>query len=409
MNETIDTATARTIIECLGQSGTPPEYGFQYFTVGLSEYLECLENDYLSSYIKDGGSSFKMIEGVYGGGKTHFLYCLRELAWKYNFVVSYIVLSPESTPFFKLELVYSSIVSSLMPPLCREEVSSGTEKGLRNLLKRWFYQQYSQRLAEDEDFITRLRQELQCLESVESISFSHAVKNALLSLAEDQTNNFDIICQWLHGEGYIKQIHSQFNILEKIDRTTAFKMIRSLVQTIKGLGYSGMVLLLDEGEQKSSMSSNQRSILLSNLREVVDACGHSNFKNVLVTYAVPDESFLEGRTQVYEALRQRLATTFEEINPTGVKINLEKIVKEPIPFLEQLGMELAKIFEVAYNSSFEESVLQETVNMIANEAHLLRYADIGYKRMFVKMMVKGLFYLKNKGQKPNKEHILVGA
>ena len=39
---------------------------------------------------------------------------------------------------------------------------------------------------------------------------------------------------------------------------------------------------------------------------------------------VPDESFLEGRTNVYEALNQRLATVFEnELNPTGVKIDLE--------------------------------------------------------------------------------------
>lgn len=38
---------------------------------------------------------------------------------------------------------------------------------------------------------------------------------------------------------------------------------------------------------------------------------------------VPDLSFLDGRAQVYEALRQRLSTVFEEVNPTGVRIDLD--------------------------------------------------------------------------------------
>ena len=99
----IDPISARKIIEIVGGQGNPPEYGFQYFTAGLDNYLGTIDEDYLGSFVKDGGSAFKMVIGVYGGGKTHFLYCIREIAWNYDYIASYIVLSPEQTPFYKLE------------------------------------------------------------------------------------------------------------------------------------------------------------------------------------------------------------------------------------------------------------------------------------------------------------------
>jgi len=71
---------ARRIIDTVGANGTPPEYGFQFFTEGLDPYLSIIEDEYLGSYINQGGSAFKLVVGVYGGGKTHFLYCVRDIA-----------------------------------------------------------------------------------------------------------------------------------------------------------------------------------------------------------------------------------------------------------------------------------------------------------------------------------------
>src|SRR5204863_5649818 len=83
---------AKRIIQQLGGSGQPPDYGVQYFSVGLDDYLNVIDEEYLSSYIRDGGSIFKLVEGIYGGGKTHFLYCVRDKGWAHGFVVSYISL-----------------------------------------------------------------------------------------------------------------------------------------------------------------------------------------------------------------------------------------------------------------------------------------------------------------------------
>ena len=104
-------------------------------------------------------------------------------------------------------------------------------------------------------------------------------------------------------------------------------------------------------------------------------------------YAVPDETFLEGKTMVYEALRQRVTSVFNaEINPTGVKIRLDDLSTEPIELLKEIGEKLSKIYEKAKGCKFDEDILRETVFNIAKAAYERRY-DIGYKREFVRYLI----------------------
>lgn len=193
---------ARRIIDRVGGSGQPPEYGFQYFTAGLEPYLSVIDEEYLGSFIKQGGSTFKMVVGVYGGGKTHFLYCVRDLAWQHNFVVSYVSLSPEDSPFHRLDLVYRAIINNIVPPLSSEELLSGYEKGIEAFIKRW-YSQKSERFREQgyrgDALDTELRSTLEGIGGVESTSFSNAVKEAFRALMSQRQEDFDYICQWIKG------------------------------------------------------------------------------------------------------------------------------------------------------------------------------------------------------------------
>jgi len=203
-----------------------------------------------------------------------------------------------------------------------------------------------------------------------------------------------LIIQWLVGENPPKNMLKNFKIFEKLDKSTAFKMIRSLVEWVQEIGYSGLVILLDEAEQSPSMSSKQKNILLNNLRELIDECGHTNFKNTMWFYAVTDENFLEGKTQIYTALTQRLSSIFdEEINPTGAKIYLNRIPIEPIELLMKIGLKLAKTYEVAYKISFGKDALNGTLENIANEAYK-RKLETGYKRLFVKNIIKAFHKLR---------------
>lgn len=385
---------ARGIIDQLGGPGEPPEYGFQYFSVGLDHYLDTIEQEYLSSYIKDGGSSFKLVVAPYGEGKTHFLYCVRELAWRHDYVTSHIILTPEETPFHRLDRVYAAIVRNLMPPLTPQELLTGYELGLGPLLKRWVANASNEletRLATSGDAREAAESFLQTMAPSESLSFDRAMRCAFMALVVEDWPQYETALQWLLGEGYLGAAHRRLGILQRIDKTTAFPMIRSLLRWIGNMGYTGLVVLMDEAEPDPSLSSRQRELLMSNLRELIDECGRAHFKHCFMMYAVPNESFLEGRTQIYAALNQRLGTVFDQINPSGVKIDLERVWEDKaIPNLIEVGKKIAHIYSVAFGIYFDPVGLNTTVEKMANWAYDQRVVTPGYKRRFVQRLVEAL-------------------
>ena len=105
---------AQHIIRKLGESGIPPTRGLEAYTVGMDSLLGTLESEYLKGYLRDGGSSFKLVVGEYGSGKSHFLYRLRDIAWENGYVVSRTELSPKECPYDNQLKVYQAIISNLI-------------------------------------------------------------------------------------------------------------------------------------------------------------------------------------------------------------------------------------------------------------------------------------------------------
>lgn len=404
---TLTRLLARRIVESVGSNGIPPLRGLEFFTAGIDPYVSAIRDEYLSSYIKEGGSAFKMVVGAYGGGKTHFLYCIRDLAWCEGFDVSYVSLSPQESPFHKLELVYRAVVHGLVSPFSTEEQFE-YQQGIENYLRTWYgskFAEYTRAGISRDKMLEELQSEMGAWEAIDSISFRKAIKSAVLALHNADESAFGSICQWLGGEGYDRKSHSRWGILQRIDRTTAFTMLRSLAQWIRQIGHSGLVILLDEGERVPSLGRQQRELHLSNLREVIDECGRAAFQGVMIFYAVPDANFLEGSAQVYQALKQRLATAFEAVNPSGVQIDLQKGALEPIDFLTAVGRKLADVYGVAFDVKLEAAALDQTIGAVANSAYDQRFGDIGYTRLFVQKLIPALHVVRIESRPPSEEEL----
>lgn len=380
----LDPKLAKVIIHKLGSSGTPPEVGVEYFNVGLEPYLNVIENEYLEDILRYNLSSFKLVVGNYGGGKSHFLYLIRDLAWKHNYVTSYVSLSATECPFDRLELVYKSIALNINTPLNPSEVLKSWEVGIEALLRKWYEQ-----VKKDKNFLSFIK-------NLESTSFANAIKGALMGLSTDEEELFYSITQWLKGEDIGRELRLKYRISEKIDRTNAFRMLRSLVQFINLIGYSGLIFLFDEAERGMSISSSRdRRRALDNLRQIIDECGNSRLPGAMFFYAVPDENLLlEGSGGVYEALNQRLRSSFTRINPMGVKINLEDIGVSPLEFLKNLGLKLAKIFEIAYFYDFDKKILEESVKNVINASLESQFLDVSYRRIFVIAVIEAFQRIK---------------
>jgi hypothetical protein len=328
------------------------------------------------------------VTGNYGGGKTHFLYLIRELSWRNNYITSYVSLSPTECPFDRLELVYKRIVANITPPVIHEDPTQAILIGIDALLRAWFKHGHH-----EQEMNERIR-------SCESSSFTNAVKGAVMALAADDDEEFDAITQWLKAEDIARDLRLRYRISERIDRSTAFRMLRSLVQFINGIGYAGLILLFDEAERGMSVSSTRdKRRALDNLRQLVDECGNSRLPGAMFFYAVPDENLLlEGSGGVYEALKQRLRSSFTRINPMGVKINLEEIGLSAKEFLTQLGINLAQVFEQAYSVTFEQPVLAASIENVIHAALELQSLDISYRRIFVIGIIEAFQYIREHGQ-----------
>lgn len=371
---------ARMILHRIAEAGTPPEYGLEHYTVGLDPFLRVIEEEYLQDFIRQGGSAFKLVVGTYGGGKTHFLYTVKNLAWRLGYVTSYVALSPQECPFNKLELVYKAIMAGLAHPKSTMRPLQPYEQGIDAFLRAWYLEKSQHLEREHVDLY------LQGISGMESSSFTHAVRAAFRALAEGDDDTYQKVLQWLKGEEIDRETRNRFGITERLDRTTAFRLIRSLAQWIRTLGYAGLVLLFDEAERGMSIaSSREKRMALDNLRQIIDECGNARLPGVMIFYAVPDvRALLDERLETYEALRQRLAGVLGPTNPSGVKIDLENLGMDPLTFLQELGKKLAHLYSLAYNYSFDGETLERTILITAQEAYQFRGADIGYRRIFVK-------------------------
>ncbi len=168
-----------------------------------------------------------------------------------------------------------------------------------------------------------------------------------------------------------------------------------MVQASRQMGYSGLVILMDEAERLPSLSTKNLEIHMSNLREIIDACGQSSFSNVMILYAVPNLDFLDGRGAIYEALKQRLSTMLnkvepdkEWINPAGVVIDLEQSPVNPRQLLVEIGNKLYNIYAIAYSWECDQQKVQQLIEESASQAISQRFADTGYKRLFVQTLLE---------------------
>ena len=74
----IKTKERDIIIQSL-RSGVVPRLGLQHVQVGRSDELKSFINNIKT--IADGGTSFRLVIGEYGSGKTFFLSLVRSIAW----------------------------------------------------------------------------------------------------------------------------------------------------------------------------------------------------------------------------------------------------------------------------------------------------------------------------------------
>jgi hypothetical protein len=384
---------AKMILKPIRESGIPPKYGLEFFSSGFEAVFNILEEEYLQDIIKNNGSSFKFVSASFGGGKTHFTYQFREIAWKNNYATSYVPLSPAHTQFDKLLSVFRAICNNLERPLQESEKinildhKKPEEIGLVKLIKHWYYKKYQEFDEHDHNTVEqKLNEYSETIRDFDNIYFTKVIRNMFKSLIKGDLDTFENLSVWIENN-YDKKIHEEFG-LKKIGDADTFRLIKSLSKLLtEHMGYSGLIIFFDEGE-RHALSTKSKDIQISNLRQVIDACGDQSMPGIMFFYTVPDENeFLQPTGHAYDAIKQRLQKHFTQDHPMFPNISLEKIISNLPDEIERnlvdIGKKLAKLYELSENTKFNDLTLNDSIKNIAKAALDQRFGEVAHKRLFV--------------------------
>lgn len=383
---------ARRIIEVLGSAGTPPARGVQHFNVGNHSLLNALDEYYLSSYLQDGGAAFKMVVGDYGSGKTHFLYCLRDIAWARGFAVAKVDLSPVETPYNNQQLVYGAVARNLIWHEPDEAVSD--ESGLPRFLEGTLERIMGQSVNLDTLTHPNYRGLVDTLEAavVDVRAYQSAVLAFFDAVIGRQEDRLAALSRWLLSEPTTPddtKILRDLGVTGKIGRANAFAMLRSLAQVIRALSFSGLVLLFDEVDRMASIGGKAERAATDTLREVIDRCS-DELPGAMFVYAVPPQ-FINDIVPRYPALQQRIRSpgSFSRANHFSPQISLEHLDLDENDLMLAIGEKLIPIYELAFDATLDHKVQRANAAILANVARDI-FLDVSHRRLFVKAFVTEL-------------------
>lgn len=230
--------SAKTTINCLRQ-GTPPREGVGKITVGLNSVRTVFTSKL--QIAKGGGSSFTLVNGVYGSGKSHSLCLLREMALEQNFLVGFITVTPRECPLYDLGLVYAKIARSI------EGRSVTGVKSLQDVIDSW----------------------AETVRSAGAGSLDHA-RHAIRSLHPDfrtalaeyfspaPSDQVELAGRWLMGDDSTKQTAKVLHVELRATDEYALLMLNELGKLGRAIGFRGLVVLMDEAEAIPSYTGSSR-------------------------------------------------------------------------------------------------------------------------------------------------------
>ncbi len=374
---------ARSIVERMGETGQPPERGALAVNVGTEEVLQVLREEYLVPIREDGrNSSFKLVQATFGGGKTHFLHCLREIGWNEGFVVSLVGISPQECPFDDTLRVYQAVAKNLElpPPAAGQPAPKGVETILATLIL--------QKVEESGEAAVRqwLQREFKRA-PIESHALRRAVYLFALAVLDGDDATEEILAAYLRGDHVSAAERSQFQLREELDSKSAFRFLRSLIQVMRELTVPGLILLFDEMDRVMSLSVKRRKAIGDNLRQMIDHCGQATLPALLWVYAVPPE-FMTTVVPEYPALEQRLrgAGRFSVASPLEPVIDLESLPLEPEELFRRIGHKLLELFQHGRPETIDMDLQGRNVDALADHM-ALNALESGSRRLFVKRLV----------------------
>ncbi|MFA9397035.1 MAG: BREX system ATP-binding domain-containing protein [Clostridiaceae bacterium] len=325
--------------------GVIPRENLLDFMINKDYYLE--EINRCINLTKENLSVAKMVLGDYGTGKSFLLNIIKEKALKENMVVASIQIN-ESFKFNNLSDLYYEIMHSLSISFNDKE-----KFGFESIFDIWV-----KKLKSSENKSDVTNEINYVIASLNSYNSSYA--RAFLSYIKARIHNDNELAyassSWIKGEKNIPySIKSKFEIKGDIDNSNSVNMLKAFCKLVNLIGYSGVVILVDELDTLLNIRSDLRKSAYENIRFLIDNLGNGNLENSLFVFSA-SEKLLDDPDKgikTYKPLYQRLGNAIDKkssslLDKRQVILRLKDINDDDISLLSS---KIIDIHKTAYNWS----------------------------------------------------------
>lgn len=308
-----DPFEAEQVLQSFRQ-GTVSKLNARKLMVGRQFWMDAISEDL--EFVAKGASKIRFLSAPYGGGKSHFLAGVEDMAAEKGFLVANIELHSREAPLDKFDVIFPRIMRSL-------RASNGTS-ALDEVFSRWLTKAglYDRHAINSEvrgispslDFQAALRAYIERSEG---------------TLAEDREVT-EAVFGWLSGDAISPVLRNNTAIRNRITIVNASEVFGSFLTLVRRAGLSGLVVLLDEAEAVTSLAqSRRRDEANQNLRKLLDnADQHKGFMILFATTPAFIQDSERG-AQSYPALWDRIRTVVRA--PRGARPNKRSLIIELEP------------------------------------------------------------------------------
>lgn len=236
------------------RAGVVPRSGQHIIQVGRKREIETLVSDI--ARIADGGSSFRLVIGDYGAGKTFFLYLVRAIALEKKLVVA----NADLTPDRRLQSSGGQ-ARSLYAELMRNVATRTKPEGgaLAGIVEKFISTAKTEAVAAEKPTEAVLRQKLEQLtELVNGYDFADVVAAYCRGFEQGNEQLKSDAIRWLRGEFSTKtDARHALGVRTIVDDSTVYDQLKLMARFVRLAGYSGFMVCLDEMVNLYKLANSQ--------------------------------------------------------------------------------------------------------------------------------------------------------
>ena len=318
-----------------------PQRGLDALAVGTERFDAAIEAELAT--VAAGGGAFKAIRGEWGSGKTFTVRWIAERARTHGFATAEVQISEGETPLHHLETVYRR--------LCERLTTTDTPNGgaLRTVVDSWFFALHDDVIWSDPTAANDSAALLTATDALterrlgavaqQAPALSAVLRGYRRALAAGDDATAEGLLAWLGGQPHVAaNIKRAAGIRGELDHDGAIAFLSGLLTILRGGGYTGLVLVLDEVETLQRVRSDTRDRALNALRQLIDEIDQGRFPGLyLMITGTP--AFFDGPQGANRLppLAQRLHTDFT----TNARFDNARAIQLRLP-----GFDIASLCEV---------------------------------------------------------------